>query len=358
MIPDSASTHLSLETACGLSPTATCRFVFDLTANEGVARAADLLFRPIKVIIIIVAALLVVGLLRRAIDRTVGRIIAAQARRALELDQADRDLAGREPAPSRLGFKRAQRTALLVERGQQRAETIGAVLRSVGAVFVYSVAVLVGLGEFGINLGPLIASAGIIGVALGFGAQSLVKDFLSGIFMVLEDQYGVGDVVDLGEASGVVEAVNLRTTQVRGLDGTLWFIPNGEIRRVGNKSQQWARAVLDVEVAYSTDISRAISVIKQVADQVWREGQADATVLEEPEIWGIEAFGENSIVIRLAIKTEAGEQWSTARVVRRMLKEAFDQAGIEIPFPQRTVWMHHHRDEDRDQEPAPAPERD
>jgi small-conductance mechanosensitive channel len=195
------------------------------------------------------------------------------------------------------------------------------------------------LGEFGVNLAPFIASAGIVGVALGFGAQSLVKDFLSGIFMLLEDQYGVGDIIDVGETSGVVEVVNLRTTRIRDINGTLWHVPNGEIRRVANQSQEWARAVLDIEVAYGTNLAEAMEVIKRVADEVWEEAPENATVLEEPEVWGIEAFGESSIAIRLVMKVEPAEQYATARLVRGRIKEAFEDAGIEIPFPQRTVWL-------------------
>jgi small conductance mechanosensitive channel len=196
------------------------------------------------------------------------------------------------------------------------------------------------LSEFDVNLGPLVASAGIVGVAFGFGAQSLVKDFLSGVFMLVEDQFGVGDIIDAGPAAGVVEVVSLRTTQLRDVNGTLWHIPNGEIVRVANKSQQWARVVLDVEVAYDTSIKHAMTVIKAVADEVWREAIPNATILEEPEIWGVEGFGASAIAIRLAVKVEPGEQFATAREIRRRLKEAFDQEGIEIPFPQRTVWMH------------------
>src|SRR6185369_16289116 len=136
---------------------------------------------------------------------------------------------------------------------------------------IWTVAAFMVLGEFGINLGPLIAGAGIIGVAIGFGSQSLVKDFLAGIFILVEDQYGVGDTVDLGEAVGVVEVVSLRTTRLRSVDGTVWHVPNGEIGRVGNKSQHWSRALLDVQVAYTTDITEARSVIKGVADQVWED---------------------------------------------------------------------------------------
>ncbi len=219
-------------------------------------------------------------------------------------------------------------------------QTLGAVLKSVATIVVYFVAVVMALGEFNINLGPLIAGAGIVGVALGFGAQSLVKDFLTGIFMLVEDQYGVGDVVDLGDAVGVVEAVNLRTTQIRDVNGTLWHVPNGEIRRVANKSQQWARAVLDIDVAYDTDINHAMNVIKRVADELWEEGLAHATVLEEPQIFGVQNFGPDAVTIRLGVKTEPAEQFATARELRARLKYAFDQEGIEIPFPQRTVWMH------------------
>src|SRR6185369_98079 len=138
------------------------------------------------------------------------------------------------------------------------------------------------LGEVGIDLGPLLAGAGIIGVAIGFGSQSLVKDFLSGIFILVEDQFGVGDTVDLGEAVGVVEVVSLRTTRLRSVDGTVWHVPNGEIRRVGNKSQHWSRALLDIQVAYTTDLERAQQVINDVAHAVWHE---DKHVLEEPEVW-------------------------------------------------------------------------
>jgi small conductance mechanosensitive channel len=158
--------------------------------------------------------------------------------------------------------------------------------------------------------------------------------------MLVEDQYGVGDVIDVGDATGVVEEISLRTTRLRDVDGTVWFVPNGEIRRIGNKSQQWARAVLDVEVAYDTDIEVASEVIKRVADSVWHDELEHATVLEEPEIWGVQEFGASAIAIRLVLKVEPGEQWATAREVRKRLKAVFDTEGIEIPFPQRTVWMH------------------
>ena len=178
-------------------------------------------------------------------------------------------------------------------------------------------------------MGPLIAGAGIVGFAVGFGAQSAVSDFIAGIFILVEDQYAEGDFVDLGEASGTVERVSLRTTVLRDVHGAVWVVPNGEIRRVCNSSQIWARSVLDVDVAYDTDIDLAASVIKEVADELWKENLESATIIEEPEIWGVQNFGADSISIRLAVKTEAGAR----------LKKAFDENGIEIPFPQRTVWV-------------------
>ena len=228
---------------------------------------------------------------------------------------------------------------LLTERRRQRTETIGSVLRSVTSVIVFTVATAMVLGELGLQLGPILASAGIIGVALGFGAQNLVKDFLNGIFMILEDQYGVGDAIDAGEASGIVEAVNLRTTRLRSVDGTVWHIRNGEILRIGNMSQGWSRALLDVSVAYDTDTDHAAAVIKRVADSVWKDEHLGKLVLEEPEVWGVENLGVDGIAIRLVVKTAPLEQWVVARELRRRVKTAFREEGIEIPFPQRALWL-------------------
>ena len=221
-------------------------------------------------------------------------------------------------------------------RSEQRIDALTSVLRSLVTFVVYTVATFMILGEIGINLGPLLAGAGILGVALGFGSQSLVKDFLSGVFILVEDQFGVGDIVDLdGQTSGVVDAVSLRTTRLRAVDGTLWHVPNGEIRRVGNKSQHWSRALIDIEVAYDTDLDHAEAVIANVADEVAKE---DPEVIEQPEVWGVEQLGANGIVIRLVVKTRPSEQFRVSRELRRRIKAVFEQEGIEIPFPQQTVW--------------------
>ncbi|MFA9429298.1 mechanosensitive ion channel family protein [Egicoccus sp. AB-alg2] len=224
-------------------------------------------------------------------------------------------------------------------RRAQRADALGALANSVIGVVVWVVAITMALGTFGISLGPLIAGAGIIGIALGFGAQDLVKDFLSGVFMLIEDQYGVGDVVNVGEATGVVEGVTLRSTRIRDVEGTLWHVPNGEIRRVGNMSQEWARALLDVSVAYGTDIDVARELIQRVAREMAHEPDYQEIFLDEPEVWGVQALGTDSVDLRLVIKTKPGEQWAIGRELRRRIKNAFDAAEVEIPFAQRTVWL-------------------
>ncbi|MDH3540288.1 MAG: mechanosensitive ion channel family protein [Acidimicrobiia bacterium] len=336
-------TPAELTDACGSDPGFLCETVFDFTESETIAEIADASVPVTKVLLIFLAAWVLGRIVRRLIDRSINRVIESQGQKTTAAEDetpAEVDDAGRFETLLELTRRRAERTAIQAERARRRTETLGSVLKSVASLIIYTIATLMALSEFEVNLGPLVASAGIVGVAFGFGAQSLVKDFLSGIFMLVEDQFGVGDIIDAGPAAGVVEVVSLRTTQLRDVNGTLWHIPNGEIVRVANKSQQWARVVLDIEVAYDTNIKHAMTTIKQVADGVWRQAIPNATIIEEPEIWGVESFGANAIAIRLAVKVEPGEQWATSREIRRRLKERFDEAGIEIPFPQRTVWLH------------------
>ncbi len=286
--------------------------------------------------IIIVVAVVANFVVRRAIGHAVERFAKkSQVRREREEPQR-----GASSELQQETVQRMRATSVQAERSEQRARTIGSLLRYVATITIGSVALLMVLAELGVSIAPLIASAGIAGVALGFGAQSLVKDFLSGTFLLLEDQYGVGDVIDVGEATGTVERVTLRVTILRDLNGTVWYVPNGEIRRVGNKSQLWSRIVLDVEVAYDTDIAQASAVIKRVADEEWKAETPGALIIEEPEMWGVQEFAQSAIVLRLAVKTRPGEQWAAGRALRARLKTAFDEAGIEIPFPQQTVWLH------------------
>ena len=335
-----AQTAAELADACGADPGFACEWIYDLTGNAAAARFTEwMLAKPAKILLVLLIAYVLNRVVSRTIRRLVERLMADRERRALEREAVEvQD--GRFAGLRDRAMKKAQFLAFQKERSNQRAQALGTVLRSVTSMVVYGMALIIVLAEFGISLGPLIAGAGIVGVALGFGAQSLVKDFLSGIFMLIEDQYGVGDVIDTGEATGVVEEVNLRTTQLRDVEGTVWHIPNGEIRRIGNKSQQWARTVMDVEVAYDTDLTKASDTIKRAADSLWQDQLENATVLDEPEIWGIQDLGASGVAIRVALKTEPGEQFATARELRRRIKDAFDAEGIEIPFPQRTIWMH------------------
>jgi small-conductance mechanosensitive channel len=290
--------------------------------------------RGARILIILIVAFVVARLVRRLVKKLAARLAERQEKRRSEqeADTGDRFGVLREHLVDALP------TAERRERAAQRARTLGSTAASVCGIVVWVLALMLCLSELRINLGPILAGAGIAGLALGFGAQNVVRDFLSGAFIIAEDQYGVGDVVDVGEATGVVEDVSFRSTKVRGLDGTLWHVPNGEIKRSGNKSQYWARVILDVPVAYGADLTAASMLIKRVADEVWHEHES-ADILEEPEILGVQDLGADSVVVRLVVKTMPGSQWAVARELRGKLKDAYDGAGLEIPFPQRTVWL-------------------
>jgi moderate conductance mechanosensitive channel len=320
---------------CGPDPSFICREVLDRTESRRAAELADIIFaKPLTILVIVVVAWVVHWLLRRAIDRFV------------------RTLSGEQP-PARRLKRRLRRTSLgqrlppnvLVTgayslRTAARATTLGVVLSSIAGFAVWALAGVTILGELGIDLGPLVASAGIAGLAIGFGAQSLVKDFLAGMFILIEDQYGVGDIVDAGEATGTVEAVSLRTTRLRDVNGTMWHIPNGQIARVGNMSQQWARALLDVTVAYGADLEVAQATIKQVADDLWRDPTWAGRVLEEPEVWGVEAMGPTGVTIRLVVKTKPAAQFDVLRELRGRIHAGLEAADVEMPTPNRTLLVH------------------
>jgi moderate conductance mechanosensitive channel len=326
--------------ACGVDPGWTCEWTFEATENETLAQVAEFVVtKPLKILFILAVAWLLSRLVRRGIKRFV---------RSIETGvRSGRFTKMRQLTPNSL-----LDTGEVNLRSAARAQTIAIVLRSVSSVIIWGIALIYIFNILGFELGPLLAGAGIVGVAIGFGAQSLVKDFLSGIFMLIEDQYGVGDIVDLGEASGVVEGVSLRSTRLRDVDGTVWHVPNGEIRRVGNKSQQWARALLDVTVTYGTDISHATDVIKRVADDVWRDEDWSDRILEEPEVWGVEDLGPDGVIIRLVVKTQPATQFDIMRQLRVRLKEAFEAEGIELPYPQTAIVVRPH---DEDEAPPIGP---
>ena len=224
-------------------------------------------------------------------------------------------------------------------RRSLRADTLIQLAHSITSVVVIGIVLLLILGQLGINLAPLLAGAGVAGIAIGFGAQTFVKDLLVGISVLAEDQYGVGDVINFGEGSGTVESMTLKSTRVRALDGTLWHLPNGEIARVANMTQGWSRVILDIGVAYASEITFVHERIQEVLDSLALTDGVGSKFLEAPEIWGVQDLGENSIVIRVAIKVLPGEHWPITRILRAAIKEKFDASNIEIPFPQVKIWQ-------------------
>jgi small-conductance mechanosensitive channel len=219
-------------------------------------------------------------------------------------------------------------TGLVDERRKQRVRALGAILRSASSVTIFSIAGFVILGDLGINLAPLLASAGVVGVAVGFGAQNLVRDYLSGIFMLVEDQYGVGDVITVGDATGTVENVTLRITRVRDVNGIVWHVRNGAIETVGNESQGWARAVLDFPVPFEADLVTIRNLLQETGDVMWNEPTWRAVMLEAPEVWGAQEISGDEVVMRMVAKTAPLRQWEVEREMRARVKAALYAAGI------------------------------
>ena len=295
-----------------------CQRVLQWTGSQRAADAPDLVIgKPLAILGLVVLALVIRWVLFKLVDRVVKQAEAGVL-------------------PDRLSDRFASANAT---RRVQRAKTMGDLLKSILTGILVAVFGTMVLAQVGVNIAPIIASAGIVGIALGFGAQSLVKDFLSGIFMIFEDQYGVGDVVNVGEASGTVEAVSLRVTRLRDVNGTVWYVPNGEILRVGNMSQNWARAVVDVTVGYREDLAKVIRTLRDIADDLWQDEDFSGIIIEEPEVTGVEALGPESVGVRVMVKTEPMEQWKVARELRSRIKARFDHEGISIPVAQRVMWQ-------------------
>lgn len=240
----------------------------------------------------------------------------------------------------RSGIKRAlldRDKAADSTRRIQRGEALISVGNSSVLVIAVVVAAIMSLGVIGLDLTPLVASVGVFGLAIGLGAQRLVQDFISGILMLIEDQFGVGDIIDVGEAAGLVETVSLRTTRIRALNGTLWHIPNSEIRRVGNMSQQWARAVVDLSVSYESKYDDVVKSIDSAIDILMENEETMAVLVERPTVLGIERFAGSSVDIRVLLMTKPANQWMIAREFRKAVKFCFDRDKIEFPFPQLTI---------------------
>jgi small conductance mechanosensitive channel len=266
----------------------------------------------------LVGAMLLRWVLHRAIDRVVGQALTRAARRESQ-------------APRRASRLLAQATGLSQDRSTQRAATMGAILKSTSTFVIFTLALLTVMATLGLPLGPLLASAGVVGVALGFGAQSLVKDFLSGIFMILEDQYGVGDVIDAGEAVGTVEDVTLRVTRLRDASGIVWYVRNGEIVRIGNRSQGWSTALVDIPVGYNESLDTVLPLIRKVVHDLDESADWETRLLEEPVVAGVESMTGGVVRVRVIAKCAPNESYPVSREIRARVKAAFDQAGILAP---------------------------
>jgi small conductance mechanosensitive channel len=307
----------TLTSACGKRPGTACRLVWDVTHDKAAAKLTSSYLAAPVIMALRIAFILVLALIVRAV---VHRMIRKLTQRGANLGASRLDTAH----------------LLRGERRHQRAQALGSVLSNAASVIIFGIAGITIAGDLGVNLAPVLASAGVLGIAVGFGAQSLVRDFLAGIFMLLEDQYGVGDVIDAGEATGTVEAVSLRTTRLRDVSGIVWYVRNGTINRIGNKSQSWARAVIDFPVPYDHDLGRVRKLMKEVALQLWNEPRWHDLILEEPEIWGVELVYRDAVVMRLVAKTLPLRQWEVARELRARLKMALDLPD-EAPGPAITA---------------------
>ena len=283
-----------------MSPMLCPRPVLALSRQEAVDWIVD---RPLRAVLYALVAWVVSWLLRRLVLRSFRRFV-----------------------PPVLGVSEAQRA-----RAEGRAETLATVVGGVITGLVWFIAIISILELFAVNLGPLLAGAGVAGVALGFGAQNVVRDTLAGTFMILEDQLGVGDVVDLGEARGTVERVTLRCTRLRDVSGTVWYVPNGQILRVGNKSQDWARALLDVEVDVDQDVNLVQAVLERTAAELAADPAWADELLGPPEVWGVETFTARGYTVRLVLKTRPGQQFDVMRELRVRIKAAFTAEGIKFP---------------------------
>jgi moderate conductance mechanosensitive channel len=301
----------SLTGACGRVPGIACRIVWDLT-HDG--RAADVtvvyLAGPIRLVLRVGLVLILALLLRIAAGRLIDKV-TARAAGAQERSERGRRVVFRERG--RKVFR---------ERRSQRATAIASLLGNAATVTIFAIAGLIIVGDLGLNLAPVLASAGVLGIALGFGAQYLVQDFLSGIFILLEDQYGVGDVIDISTVSGTVEAVSLRVTRLRDVNGVVWIVRNGTITQAGNETHGWARAVVDVPLPYGVSMATARTVLARTAETMAREPRWRKQILDKPEVWGVEPVTQNTILIRVVARTAPLAKPAVTRELTERLMEA------------------------------------
>ncbi|MEW6324165.1 MAG: mechanosensitive ion channel family protein [Nitrospirota bacterium] len=277
----------------------------------------ELLFNP-------TTAAMAASVLRLALIAVVG--VAALRLLAFTLHRMEAlMIRAKEPAESVPGSTR------------KRAATLTGVLRTIGRFAVWTILIIIGLDQIGINVAPILAGAGIAGLAIGFGAQNLVRDVISGFFLILEDQVHVGDVAVINGTGGLVEAVTFRTIVLRDLEGVVHIFPNGTINTLANRTKEWSAYVIDMGVAYKEDTDRVVEVMGRVARELRRDPALGPKMLDDIEIFGVDNFADSAVIIKARLRTLPLEQWNVGREYRRRLKKAFDAEGIEIPFPQRAM---------------------
>jgi small conductance mechanosensitive channel len=294
------------------------RSALEEAADQALAQWSPLIRPALMIIAMLVGAVVLRWVLHRAIDRLVNNALARAAARENQ-------------TPRRASRLLSQATGLSEARKTQRAATMGAILKSTTTFFIFATALLTIMATLGVQLAPLLASAGVVGVAVAFGAQSLVKDILSGIFMIIEDQYGVGDVIDTGEAIGTVEDVTLRVTKVRDSSGVIWYVRNGGIARIGNQSQGWSTAVVDIQVGYTESLDVVLPLIREVARELDEAPEWTTKLLEEPVVAGVESMSGGVVTIRIIAKCAPNENFPVSREIRSRVKAALDAAGIRAP---------------------------
>jgi small conductance mechanosensitive channel len=307
-------------TGCGDDPTRLCSLVEDLTGNPDVAAAVDVwLARPLRVVVIVVVAVVVYRLLATLVRRSVRRYeaeIHRRVERAEELGTAD--------------------TGRAETRRLQRLHAISGAVRSGLGIIIGFSAFFAAVAVF-VDLRPILAGAGLAGIVIGFGAQQLIADLLAGFSMLVEDQYGVGDWIDVDGRIGEVEKVGLRATSFRDLDGVVWHVPNGQVAMVGNLTQRWARATLEIPLPLDVDIAEARRIVSRVAHGLASDERWADDIIGEPEIWGVTEWSERGLRLRLVVPTRPLRNWDVNRQLRERLKIAFDRAGIRMPVPLQEV---------------------
>ena len=317
----------SLTGNCGDNPGIACRLAWDLSHSTTATQVVKVyLAGPVsqagRIAFVLVLALFVRAIFHRVINKVTER--AATTTLAVTPNGRAHKAAAAGQMPG-------------TERREQRARALGSILRSAVSVIVFGIAALTILGILGFNLAPLLASTAVLGVALGFGAQNLVRDYLAGLLMLVEDHYGVGDTINAGVATGTVEAMTLLTTRLRDVNGVVWHIRNGTIDSVGNESQGWSRAVIDYPVPYGEDLAKIRALMEQAANSLYRERGWKKLILEKPEVWGAQELSGKEVTMRLVAKTAPMRQWEVARELRARVKATLDAAGVQPAGPDTIV---------------------